>query len=138
MAAIQVLHINPETMHRNPAFTQVVTVEGPAKLIYVGGQDAVDASGAVVGKGDLRAQAEQVLRNLRFALQAAQADLQHIIKWNVYLVQGQPLRQAFEVFQGAMRGNPKPPAITVTLVSGLANPEFLLEMDAVAVVPGTG
>src|SRR5215469_13814070 len=46
-------HLNPETLHKNPAFTQVITVTGPAKTIYIGGQDAVDAQGNIVGKGDL-------------------------------------------------------------------------------------
>ncbi len=40
-----VQHLNPETLHKNPAFTQVITVTGPARTIYIGGQDAVDAQG---------------------------------------------------------------------------------------------
>ena len=40
---MKIEHLNPETMHRNPAYTQVVTVEGAKKLVYVGGQNAVDA-----------------------------------------------------------------------------------------------
>ncbi len=63
---------------------QVITVTGPARTIYIGGQDAVDAQGNIVGKGDLAAQTHQVLRNLRTALAAASARPEHIIKWNVY------------------------------------------------------
>jgi hypothetical protein len=51
----RVEHINPSTLPKNPAFTQVVAVSGMVKTVYVGGQDAVDASGVIVGKGDLRA-----------------------------------------------------------------------------------
>ncbi len=87
-----VQHLNPETLHKNPAFTQVINVTGPARTIYIGGQDALDAHGNIVGKGDLAAQTQQVLINLRNALAAASARPEHIIKWNVYLVQGQSTR----------------------------------------------
>jgi len=131
----QVQHINPDGLSKNPAFTQVVAVNGPAKTIYVGGQDAVDASGTIVGKGDIKLQVEQVFKNLQTALRASGAELEHIIKWNIYMVQGQPLRPAFEVSQQIWGGRPNPPAITVVVVAGLANPDFLVEMDAIAVVP---
>jgi len=130
-----VQHINPEGLSKNPAFTQVVTVAGPAKTIYIGGQDAVDATGAIVGKGDIKAQVEQVFKNLQTALKASGAGLEHIVKWNIYIVQGQPLRPAFEVSQQIWGGRPNPPAITVMFVAGLANPDFLVEMDAIAVIP---
>ena len=127
-------HINPDGLSKNPAFTQVVTVTGPAKTIYIGGQDAVDASGTIVGKGEVKQQVEQVLKNLQSALQANGAELEHIVKWNIYIVPGQPLRPAFEVSQQIWGGRPNPPAITVMFVAGLANPDFLVEMDAIAVV----
>ena len=131
----QVEHINPDSLSKNPAFTQVVTVRGPAKTIYIGGQDAVDAFGTIVGKGDIKAQVEQVFRNIQTALQASGAELEHIVKWNIYLVQGQLLRPAFEVSQQVWGSRPNPPAITVMFVAGLANPDFLVEMDVIAVVP---
>ncbi|SRR6266498_4511997 len=131
----RVQHINPNDLSKNPAFTQVVTVTGPAKTIYIGGQDAVDASGAIVGKGEIKQQVEQVMKNLQTALRASGAELEHVIKWNIYIVQGQPLRPAFEVSQQIWGDRPNPPAITVMFVAGLAHPDFLAEMDAVAVVP---
>lgn len=128
-------YINPDRLHKNPAFTQVISVSGPVKTIYVGGQDAVDAQGTIVGKGDIKAQTAQVLANLREALAAAGAGPEHIIKWNMYLVQGQSLQEGFEAFQQFWGLRPNPPTITMAYVSGLANPDFLIEMDAVAVVP---
>jgi enamine deaminase RidA (YjgF/YER057c/UK114 family) len=130
----QVQHINPDELSKNPAFTNVVTVTGPAKTIYVGGQDSLDASGQIVGKGDIRQQTQQVLKNLQIALRAAGADLENIIKWNIYVVQGQPIQPAFAVFQQIWGRRSKPPAITMMFVAGLANPEFLVEMDAIAVL----
>lgn len=128
-------YINPDRLHKNPAFTQVISVSGPVKTIYVGGQDAVDAQGIIVGKGDLKAQTAQVLANLRETLAAAGAVPEHIIKWNMYLVQGQSLQEGFQAFQQFWGLRPNPPTITMAFVSGLANPDFLIEMDAVAVVP---
>jgi enamine deaminase RidA (YjgF/YER057c/UK114 family) len=130
-----VAYINPDRLHKNPAFTQVISVSGPVKTIYVGGQDAVDAQGIIVGKGDLKAQTAQVLANLREALAAAGAGPEHIIKWNMYLVQGQSLQEGFQAFQQFWGLRPNPPTIIMAYVSGLANPDFLIEMDAVAVVP---
>jgi enamine deaminase RidA (YjgF/YER057c/UK114 family) len=131
----QIQHLSPAGLHHNPAFSQLVTVAGPVKTVYIGGQDAVDSSGAIVGKGDLVAQTEQVFHNLQVALEAGGAGLEHIVKWNIYLVQGQPLQSGFAVFQRVWGRRPNPPAITMAFVAALANPDFLIEMDAIAVVP---
>ncbi|HSD56639.1 MAG TPA: RidA family protein [Methanotrichaceae archaeon] len=131
----KVSYLNPEGLHRNPAYSQVVAVTGIARTVYVGGQNAVDASGNIVGKGDIRAQAEQVFKNLEIALASGGARLEHVVKWNIYVIQGQQLQPGFEVFQRVWGNRPNPPVITGLFVSGLANPDFLMEMDAIAVVP---
>jgi enamine deaminase RidA (YjgF/YER057c/UK114 family) len=120
----EVTHLNPETLHKNPAFTQVITVTGPARTIYIGGQDAVDAQGNIVRKGDLAAQTHQVLLNLRTALAAASARPEHIIKWNVYLVQGQSLQAGFTAFQQFWGDQPDPPTIDFHLRLGAGTPGF--------------
>ena len=130
-----VRYVDPEGLNKNPAFTNVVVVEGPARTIYVGGQDSVDASGNIVGKGDVAAQTRQVIENLRAALAAGGAGPEHVVKWNLYVVEGQSLQAGFAAFQNAWPETPNPPAITMAFVAGLANPDFLVEMDAVAVVP---
>jgi enamine deaminase RidA (YjgF/YER057c/UK114 family) len=130
-----VRYINPDSLNKNPAFTNVVVVEGNVKTVHIGGQDAINASEEIVGKGDIVAQTEQILANLRVALEAGGARPEHIIKWNIYVVEGQPLQAAFAAFQNAWPETPSPPAITGVFVSGLAHPDFLVEMDAVAVVP---
>lgn len=131
----QVQYINPPALHHNPAFTNVVKVTNPAKTVYVGGQDAIDQSGAIVGKGDIKKQTEQILINIQVALAAAGARLEHVIKWNLYVVQGQPIQEGFEVFQRIWGDRPHPPAISMAFVAGLAHPDFLAEMDAIAVIP---
>src|SRR5579859_374116 len=77
----------------------------------------------------------RVLLNLRNALAAAGARPEHIIKWNVYLVQGQSLQAGFTAFRQFWGDQSNPPTITGIYVSGLAHPDFLVEMDAIAVVP---
>ena len=123
-----VRYINPDSLNKNPAFTNVVVIEGNVKTVHIGGQDAINAQGEIVGKGDIVAQTEQILANLRAALEAGGARPEHIIKWNIYVVEGQSLQAGFTAFQNAWPETPSPPAITLVLVSGLALLDFLVEM----------
>lgn len=131
----KISYLNPDGLHRNPAFTHVVAVSGNVRTVYVGGQNAVTASGAIVGKGDIGAQAEQIFKNLQTALAAADAKLEHVVKWTVYAVQGHHPGPALAVFGKVWGNRPNPPTISVVTVAGLANPDFLMEIDAIAVVP---
>jgi len=71
----QVAYMNPDSLNKNPAFTNVIVVSGSVKTLYVGGQNAIDASGTIVGKGDIKAQTEQVLNNIQTALAAGRTHL---------------------------------------------------------------
>ena len=130
----QVERLNPEGLHKNPAYSQAVVTSGSVKTVYVGGQNAVDASGEVVGAGDIKLQAEQIFENLQTALTAGGARLDDVVKWNIYVVQGQPPQPAVEVFQRVWGERPNLPLITLLFVAGLAHPDYLMEIDAVAVV----
>jgi enamine deaminase RidA (YjgF/YER057c/UK114 family) len=131
-------HIDPPDLVNNPAFTNVVTVTGPARTVYVGGQNAVTAAGEMVGVDDLGAQATQVMANLQVALAAGGADLGHVVKWTVLLVDGHDIGPGFAAFQQAWGDRPDPPVITVARVAGLAHPQALVEIEATAVVPLDG
>ena len=135
MTTGRVEFINPDGLMRSPAITHVVVVSGPVRTNFVGGQDAMTAAGEVVGKGDLAAQTEQVLANLQTALAAAGAGPEHVIKWNLLVVDGQSIEQGYAAFQRVWGNRPNPPLITAAFVSALANPDFLVEMDAIAIVP---
>jgi enamine deaminase RidA (YjgF/YER057c/UK114 family) len=130
-----VQHLNPAGLHKNPAYTQAVVVSGHATTIYIGGQNAVDASGNIVGKGDLGLQTEKALQNIEIALEASGARLQHVVKWNVYILHGQSAQAGFEAFQRVWGQRPNPPVISGIFVPALAHPDFLVEIDAIAVVP---
>ena len=127
-------HLNPEGMHANPAFSQAVVVTNPGRTIYIGGQNAVNAEGEIVGKGDLAAQTEQVFANMETVLTAAGASLHDIVKWTMFIVEGQDLRPGLEVFQKHWGTDHRPPAISAAMVASLANPDFLVEIEAIAII----
>ncbi len=128
--------LNPDDLPKNPAYTNVIVVSGSVKTIYIGAQCAFDAAtGAIIGRGDIGAQSMQVMKNLQAALAAARAGLEHLIKWNIYLVQGQPLQPGIEAFQRVWGNRPNAPANTVMYVSELVPADFLICIDAIAVLP---
>jgi enamine deaminase RidA (YjgF/YER057c/UK114 family) len=102
------------------------------RLLYVSGQVAWDASGNIVGKGDVGAQARQTFQNLRQVLQAAGGDLGNLMKMTTYItrIEHRPaLAEArSEVFHGEL------PASTLIVVKSLFHPDFLIEVEGVAVV----
>jgi enamine deaminase RidA (YjgF/YER057c/UK114 family) len=125
-------HINPAGLHRSPAFSQAVVVEQPAKTIYIGGQNGVDADGKVVGP-TVGEQTTQALCNLATILESEGASLANIVHWSIAVVDGHALDDGFAAFQRAWNPADPPPAITVHVVVGLG-PGFLVEIDAIAVV----
>ena len=127
-----VRHINPEGLHRSPAFSQAVVVEQPAKTIYIGGQNGVDADGKVVGP-TIGEQSVQALRNLATILESEGASLANIVHWTIAVVAGESFEAGVAAFQQVWDRADPPPAITVHVVAGLG-PGFLVEIDAIAVV----
>ena len=127
-------HLNPEGLFRSPAFSQAVTVRGPAKTIYIGGQNAVNARGEIIGPGDLKAQTRQILENIRVILGAEGATFRDLVKLNIYLVQGTDPRAGFAAFQEVAGPLNPPPLVTAVFVAALGNPAFLTEIEGIAVV----
>lgn len=128
-----VRHVNPEGMHRNPAFSQAVVVESPTKTIYVGGQNGVDADGKLVGPG-LAEQSRQAFANLVTVLAAEGATLADIVHWRIAVEEGQSVEEGLGAFREVWDPADAPPAITVYFVSSVGVPGALVEIDAVAVV----
>jgi enamine deaminase RidA (YjgF/YER057c/UK114 family) len=126
--------INPGTMHRNPAYTQVVRVPAGYETIYVGGQNGTGRDGSIVGPG-LGEQTRQAVTNLRACLDAAGASPFDVVKLTILCVEGAPLHEGFAAFGEAWQADSAPPAITVAFVAGLAVPGALVEIEAVAAIP---
>lgn len=126
--------INPSTLAAPRGYTHVVTARG-GRMVFVSGQVALDGRGELVGKNDLRAQAQQVWSNLKAALAAAGATFKDVVKLNTYVVNFKAedvtaLREA----RSAALGDAPAPASTLVGVQALARDEFLLEIEALAVV----
>ena len=126
-------HINPESLHRSPAFSQVVRVPAGADTIYVGGQNGVGPDGNVVGTG-LGEQTGQALTNLRTCLEAAGASITDVVKWTILCVEGADLQEGFAAFGAFWPRDAAPPAITMAFVAGLGVPGAVVEIEAVAAV----
>lgn len=130
--AMTTRYLNPDGLHRSPAFSQAVVVEQPAKTIYIGGQNGVDAEGQLVGTS-VGEQTRQALRNLATVLASEGASLADIVHWRVAVVEGNAFDEGFAAFQQVWDPADPPPAITVHVVAGLG-PGRLVEIDAVAAV----
>jgi enamine deaminase RidA (YjgF/YER057c/UK114 family) len=133
--AVTIRFINPAGLVRSPAYTQVVEVATPGPTVYISGQLGTAPDGKLAGR-DFRAQAEQVFANLGTALASVGAGFFDIVKIDSYLADIAHLPILREV--RALHLNPMaPPASTTIAVSGFALAGALLEVEAVAVVPGS-
>jgi reactive intermediate/imine deaminase len=124
---------NPPTLSTPTGYTHVVEVTGATRTIYIAGQIALDASGNPVGAGDMKAQAEQVFKNLQAALGAAGAKFSDVVKMNTYVTdmqQAPAVREVRARYFGTMT-----PASTLVQVVHLARPELMIEVEVIAAVP---
>jgi 2-iminobutanoate/2-iminopropanoate deaminase len=133
---IDVRHINPDSTYNSlntRGYTQVVAIEGAAKLVFISGQLPLDTNGAVVGAGDIEAQARAVFENIERSLHSAGADLCHIVKLTTYVTDILEHPPLVRKVRTALFGSKTPPASTMVEVPRFAKPEILIEIDAVAV-----
>ncbi|MFC4335531.1 RidA family protein [Salininema proteolyticum] len=124
-------HINPDSMHTNPAYSQAIKVTGPHATVYVGGQNGVDSDGSLVGD-DLAAQAEQAVSNVVACLEEAGARREDTVKLDIHLVEGADVQTAFAGAQKAWGDHPT--TVTVVKVAGLGVPGALVEVGAIAAI----
>jgi enamine deaminase RidA (YjgF/YER057c/UK114 family) len=125
--------INPPTMSRPPGYTHVVEVTGPGRIVYVAGQLGLDQNGKIVG--DFSAQVEQAFANLKAALAAVGARVEHIVKVNNYIVDIGKNIAAFREVRDRNLNMSAPPASTTVGVPALARDGALFEVEAVVMLP---
>jgi enamine deaminase RidA (YjgF/YER057c/UK114 family) len=127
---------NPETMAKPAAGYSQVAEVGEGKIVYIAGQVALDKSGNLVGKDDFRAQTEQVFENLKAAVEAAGGDFHSVIKLNYYCAASVDPSQMPVVREVRDKyvNTTNPPTSTFVFVQRLVRPEWLIEVEAVAVV----
>jgi len=128
-------YFEPLELLKSTAFSQVVAVTG-SRMVFTSGQVSVNEKGELVGPGDLATQTKQAMRNVSIALQAAGAAFADVVKTTTYVVNYKP--EDREVITGAKMpfyGGTKPPASALVGVHALARPEWLIEIEAIAVLP---
>ncbi|MBC7856962.1 MAG: RidA family protein [Pirellulaceae bacterium] len=127
--------LNPPSLCPTFGWTHVVSVTG-GKTIYISGQVGINEKGEVVGKGDLKRQTEQAFENIRLALAAAGGTFKDVVKTNLYVVGFRPEHIAIiREVRGRYVWAEHPPSSTLVGVSALVGPDWLIEIEAVAVVP---
>jgi enamine deaminase RidA (YjgF/YER057c/UK114 family) len=132
MTEIQLLR--PNGLFASPAFSHVAIVPPGATTVYVGGQNAVDPNGDLVGGADVAAQTRQVMANLATALDAAGAGIEHLVSVSVILVEGADVQAAYAAAAPSLGIAKLPPLVSAALVSGLGVPGALVEVSAIAAV----
>jgi enamine deaminase RidA (YjgF/YER057c/UK114 family) len=125
--------INPGDLHTPQSYTHVIAATG-SRLVFVAGQAADDVQGNLVGPGDLAAQAHQAFANVGRALAAAGATPEQVTKITIYVVDHRPeYLPVISEARIAVFGDHKPTDVLVG-VQTLAEPGYLIEVDAIAVV----
>lgn len=123
--------IRPDGLVHSPAFSHVAIVPPGATTIYVGGQNSVDADGALVGGDDVAAQSVRALENVKTALAAAGARIDDVVQWTVLFVDGVDIGAAYGAIASEL-ATEEPGLVTGARVAGLAVPGALVEIAAVA------
>ena len=126
---------SPATLPPPVGYSHIAKVS-KGTLVYVAGQVSSDASGKLVGEGNFEAQAEQVFKNLKLALEAAGATMADLVKMNIYVVSevSQDDVPKLRAIRDRHVNTAKPPASTLVFVSNLARPGWLIEIEAIAAI----
>ena len=120
--------INPSTIHQPTGYTHVVK---SGSTVFIAGQVAMDKNGQIGGEGDIEAQTRQALANLEAAVKAAGGKKEDILSITTYILDRDDLPGLRKAREGFFDN---PPASTLLVISGLARPEFLIEIEARAVI----
>jgi enamine deaminase RidA (YjgF/YER057c/UK114 family) len=131
---------NPSNLSKSPAYSHIAEISGSSRMVLIAGQVSADSLGNVIGKGDMRLQTEQVYRNLEKALVAAGATFADVAKFSIYIKDMSKIGEFREVRnrlfdQKYYRNQPSRPVSTAIGVTELFHPDWLLEIEAVVVLP---
>jgi enamine deaminase RidA (YjgF/YER057c/UK114 family) len=126
----QTTHLDPEELPRSPAFTQGV-IAPAARTLYVGGQLGTDGAGNLLD--GFEAQTTQAMRNVLAVLAAAGTGPEHVVKLNIYLVNGVDPQVGYAASRSVWGDHRT--AVTVVSTAGHGRPGALVEIDAVAIIP---
>jgi 2-iminobutanoate/2-iminopropanoate deaminase len=129
----KISRINPDAVGKPLAnYSHVVTAEGMQKLVFCGGQVAANADGKILPPDDFDAQAKMVMENLVKALAAGGAKISDVTKITIYICNPHDVPKARGILQTYFADHP--PGTTLCILRGLADPNILLEIEAIAAV----
>jgi enamine deaminase RidA (YjgF/YER057c/UK114 family) len=114
-----------------PRYSHGIVADG-GRLLFIAGQTAVDQTGNVVGKGDIEAQTRQVYENLTAVLEEAGGSLKNLVMTTTYIVD-RKYREGYNKVR-MQYYKETPPTSTLVIITGLANPDYLIEINAIAVL----
>jgi reactive intermediate/imine deaminase len=124
---------NPSTLSKPTGYSHIVEV-AHGRTLFISGQVPLDSAGNLIGRGDFAAQTEQVFKNLQAALESCGAGFQHVVKLTLFVTDISQVSVLREI-RTRYVNSANPPASTLVQVKGLVREEFLVEIEAVAVVP---
>jgi enamine deaminase RidA (YjgF/YER057c/UK114 family) len=126
--------LNPPGLCPTFGWTHVVATRG-GKTIHISGQVGINAKGELVGKGDLKRQTEQAFENIKTALASAGAAMEHVVKSTIFVVNFRPeMLPVIREVRGRYFSREHPPASTLVGVTALAGADWLIEIEATAVI----
>ncbi|MBD8058209.1 RidA family protein [Cellulomonas sp. JH27-2] len=128
-----ITRMQPAGLVVSPAFSHVAVVPPGAATIYVGGQNGVDDTGAVVSD-DVAEQSRRAVENVGTALAAVGATFDDVVQWTVLIDADADIRAAYGAIAPLIATSGPPPLVTAARVVGLAVPGAILEVAAVAAV----
>jgi 2-iminobutanoate/2-iminopropanoate deaminase len=129
----KVSFINPPGVTVPTGYTQVVSADGPKKILYISGQVSINEKGEAVGRGDLEVQTRQVYTNLLAILKSQGLSFKDVVKLNTYTTEPEKVAVVRKV-RNEFIVKDAPPASTFIGVTALADPAYLVEVEAVAIV----
>jgi reactive intermediate/imine deaminase len=114
-------------------FSQATVVEAKGRLVFISGMTARRPDGSIAGVGDITVQTRQVCENIKAAVEAAGGTLDHVCRVDVYVRN----MEQFEAIHAVRREYFKPPlpASTMVEVTKMVSPDYLIEINAIAVIP---
>jgi enamine deaminase RidA (YjgF/YER057c/UK114 family) len=133
MALMSITLLQPDGLVRSPAFSHVAIVPPGSTTVYLGGQNGVDETGAIVSD-DIADQSVRALENAVVALEAAGATLDDVIQWNILFDERADVRAAYGAIAGRLARDGAPPLVTAAKVARLGVTGALVEISGVAAV----
>src|SRR5215510_3313273 len=129
MAANTIEHINPKGMHKSPVFSQGIVIPAGMRTLIIGGQNGVDETGHAVSN-ELAGQTAKAIDNLIKVLETAGGKLEDLVRVGLYIQGDRDITPGFNEWMKRAGQIKTPPTVSAVRVLGLANPDFLIEIEA--------